>query len=117
MGRLIAALILAVPLVLVGIYLVNNQNMLMGGAPEVDRETDLITDAMPDAAWNLADDCDAGKSGRCWELGLAYAGGKLGLPKSIIHTRRLCQKACEMGEKEACRLWEIGAPVCPISSK
>jgi hypothetical protein len=114
--RVVLALLLCIPTILGGLYLVLQGDSLVFGSPEPTSELRVLGEAATEEARDLAQRCDAAEGAACWRLHRYYLSEDEGLPRSIAQARRLCRKACQLKVAEACRQWEVGAAVCPASS-
>jgi hypothetical protein len=111
-----AAILFVIPVALGGWFLVERTRLEGSGAPELRSEVDLLPEGASDDIRGYATRCDEGEANACWILHGAWLGGRDGVNKSMLQARRLCRKACELGEREACDLWQRGASVCPLES-
>ncbi len=111
-----AAILFVLPVALIGWYLVQRTELEGSGAPNLKPEIELLPQGASEELVGFARQCDAGEANACLMLHWAWLRGKDGVPKSILQARRLCRKACDLGEKEACDMWQRGQANCPLES-
>lgn len=111
-----AALLLALPLCFVGWWAIERTSLAQGDRDLTSSEVGVLPESAPQSLRDTAAACDAGKGGACLRLHYAWVSGQDGIGRNMTHARRLCRKACELGEAEACDQWQRGAATCPLGS-